>query len=232
MSRILLVEDDSDIRDILKTYLNMEKFIVIETDNLSDMKNIINNDKDIDLILLDIMLPDGESLDELPYIKSKLPDTGIIMISAKNTDKDKIYGIDSGADDYITKPFNPREVLSRVRSLLKRVKKDLEILKFNSLEIYPDSYIIKLNDKNIDLTSKEFEIVHMLAKKNERIYTRDEIIDRVWYGDEFITDRVIDVHISMIRSKLGKHWIKTIRNVGYKFNKNAYLIEDKNEGKL
>lgn len=229
MPTILIVEDDVDIREILKTYLTVENYTILEAGSITEMRKTINAEKDLDLILLDVMLPDGDSVDILPSIRSSKLDCGIILISAKNTDRDKIYGIDSGADDYITKPFNPREVISRVRALLKRVKKDVDLLKFGTLEIFPNSYSLKYRKESIDLTSKEFEILLMLAKKPERIYTRDEIIERVWYGDEFITDRVIDVHISMIRSKLGKNWIKTVRNVGYKFNKDAFLIDGDEE---
>jgi two-component system OmpR family response regulator len=229
MPTILIVEDDVDIREILKTYLTVENYTILEAGSIAEMRKVINNEKDLDLILLDVMLPDGDSVDILPSIRSSKLDCGIILVSAKNTDRDKIYGIDSGADDYITKPFNPREVISRVRALLKRVKKDIDLLKFGTLEIFPNSYSLKYRKESIDLTSKEFEILLMLAKKPERIYTRDEIIERVWYGDEFITDRVIDVHISMIRSKLGKNWIKTVRNVGYKFNKDAFLIDGDEE---
>ncbi|BBE31592.1 DNA-binding response regulator [Tepiditoga spiralis] len=220
MASILIVEDDKDIRDILKTYLKIENYDIYESETILDAKNIINKNN-IDIILLDIMLPDGESIDDLPNIRSKNPDTGIIIISAKNTDRDKIFGIELGADDYITKPFNPREVIARTRSLLKRLKKHDVILKYKNLELLPDSFSVKKNNLLIELTSKEFEILYLLSSNPEKIFSRNNIIEKVWYGDEYITDRVIDVHISMIRSKIGKSWIKTVRNIGYKFNKNG-----------
>ncbi|MBM7558344.1 response regulator transcription factor [Marinitoga litoralis] len=220
MASILLVEDDKDIRDLLKTYLEIEKFNVVECETINCMRNLLNNNK-FDIILLDIMLPDGESIDILPLIRAKNKNTGIIIISAKNTDRDKIYGIETGADDYITKPFNPREVIARIRALLKRLKNDDEILQFGNLEIYSNNYTVKYNGELVNLTAKEFEILYLLAKNNEKIYTRNEIIEKIWFDDEFITDRVVDVHISMIRSKIGKNLIKTIRNMGYKFNKNS-----------
>jgi two-component system OmpR family response regulator len=153
-------------------------------------------------------------------------DMGIIIVSAKNTDRDKIWGIEAGSDDYITKPFNPKEVVVRVRSLLKRLKNDNEIIKYGNLEIYPNNYSVKYKNKILEFTSKEFEILYLLSKKPERIYTRDDIISKIWFDDNFITDRVIDVHISMIRSKIGKQWIKTIRGVGYKFNQDADLLNE------
>lgn len=224
MSTILIVEDDPDIRDILKIYLEIEKFNILVAETLSEMRNILNREKSIDIMLLDIMLPDGESIDELPRIRMMNRDMGIIIISAKNTDRDKIWGIESGSDDYITKPFNPKEVVVRVRALLKRLKNDNEIIKYGNLEIYPNNYSVKYNNEVLEFTSKEFEILYLLAKKPERIYTRDDIISKIWFDDNFITDRVIDVHISMIRAKVGKNWIKTIRGVGYKFNPDADLL--------
>jgi len=224
MPTILIVEDDPDIRDILKTYLQIEKFNILEAETLSEMRNVLNREKSIDIMLLDIMLPDSDSVDELPRIRMMNRDMGIIIISAKNTDRDKIWGIESGSDDYITKPFNPKEVVVRVRALLKRIKNDNEIIKYGNLEIYPNNYSVKYNNEVIEFTSKEFEILYLLAKKPERIYTRDDIISKIWFDDNFITDRVIDVHVSMIRSKIGKEWIKTIRGVGYKFNPDADLL--------
>ncbi|KLO22166.1 response regulator transcription factor [Marinitoga sp. 1155] len=218
MSSILIVEDDPDIKDILKTYLEIERYEIFEVDSINKMTKFLNSNK-VDIILLDIMLPDGDSVDILPYIRSKNKNTGIIIISAKNTDRDKIFGIESGADDYITKPFNPREVVARVRALLKRLKNEDEKLQFEDLEIYSNNYTVKYKGKIIDLTAKEFEILYLLAKNNNKIFSRNEIIESIWYDNEYITDRVVDVHISMIRSKIGKNWIKTIRNMGYKFNK-------------
>lgn len=224
MPTILIVEDDPDIREILKTYLEIEKYHILEADTLSKMRSILNQEKSIDIMLLDVMLPDGDSVDELPRIRMLNREMGIIIISAKNTDKDKIWGIESGSDDYITKPFNPKEVVVRVRALLKRLKNDNEIIKYGNLEIYPNNYSVKYNGEVVEFTSKEFEILYLLARKTERIYTRDDIISKIWFDDNFITDRVIDVHISMIRSKIGKNWIKTIRGVGYKFNPDADLL--------
>jgi two-component system OmpR family response regulator len=219
---VLIVEDDSDIRDILKTYLRLENYEILEAESLSKMRNILNNNSKIEIILLDLMLPDGDAVNELPLIRSSNKETGIIIISAKDTDGEKILGIESGADDYVTKPFNPREVLVRIKALLKRIEKNDIKLEYGPLEIYSNNYTLKYNGKNIDLTSKEFEIIDLLARNPDKVYSREEIIDKIWFGDEFISDRVIDVHISMIRSKIGKNWIKTVRNIGYKFNKNAY----------
>lgn len=229
---ILIVEDDKDIRDILKTYLKLENFEIIESESLTTMRNMLFLEKNIDILILDLMLPDGNAVDEIPKIRSSNNDLGIIIISALSADREIILGIESGADDYITKPFNPREVTARVRALLKRIKKEEnDKLIFGSLEIYCNSYTVNYKNAPIELTAKEFEILSLLSRNPDRIFSRDQIIDEIWFGDEYVTDRVIDVHISMIRSKIGKDWIKTIRNIGYKFNKNAdsFLISYKDE---
>jgi len=226
MPSILIVEDDEDIRDILKTYLSIEGFDIFEAGTLAEMRKIINKMAP-DIMLLDIMLPDGESTEELPFIRSKNRDTGIIVISARGTDRDKIFGFNSGADDYISKPFNPREVVARVRALLKRIRRDEGTLMFEGLEILPDNYCIRIDGSKItEMTAKEFEILYLLARQPKKIFTRSEIIDKIWFDDEYITDRVIDVHISSIRSKVGKNWIKTVRNVGFKFNKEGALLNN------
>jgi len=220
MASILIVEDDSDIRDILKTYLLVEHYDIAEAQNLHEMSIELEKKKP-DIVLLDIMLPDGDSIDEIPFIRSRYPSVGIIVISARGTDRDKIFGIDSGADDYISKPFNPREVVSRVRALLKRLSHDDKTMVFDTLSINPENYEVSMNEENLDLTVKEFEILHLLASHPKKVFSRSELIDRIWYDDDYISDRVIDVHISAIRNKIGKDWIKTIRNAGYKFNKKA-----------
>jgi two-component system OmpR family response regulator len=224
METILIVEDDEDIRDILKTYLLVEKYRVLEAGTLAEMREILT-DTTVDVMLLDVMLPDGEAFDDLPHIRSKNKEVGIIIVSAKKTDRDRIYGLESGADDYIPKPFNAREVVARVRALLKRIRKDEEILTFGSLALFPSNYSVICAGITIELTAKEFEILLLLAKQPNKIFTRDEIISHIWFDDELITDRVVDVHISAIRNKIGKNRIKTVRSVGYRFNKDADLLE-------
>jgi len=220
--KILIVEDDVPIRKVLVKYLISENYDVDEAGSILEMRERLDNEK-YDMILLDIMLPDGFSIDELPEIKINYPETGVIVISARDTDMDKIYGIEIGADDYITKPFNPREVIARIKAYFRRTNKIGEILRFGNMEIYCDNYVIKIEGKEIELTSKEFEILCLLAKNNNKIFSRNEIIRRVW-NDEFISDRVVDVHISNLRDKIGKDWIVTVRGLGYKFNTRGYDV--------
>ncbi|ANQ53053.1 MULTISPECIES: response regulator transcription factor [Thermosipho] len=220
MKKILIVEDDPLIRDVLKKYIVLEGFEIDEVESVFDLRKKLEEGK-YDLILLDIMLPDGLSTDELPEIKVEYPEVGIIIISAKDSDSDKIFGLEIGADDYITKPFNPREVVARIKAYFRRVSGKKEVLRFGNLEIYCDDYVVLKEGQEVDLTAKEFEILCLLAKNQNVVFSRNRILDLVW-KDEFISDRVVDVHISNIRNKLGKEWIITVRGAGYKFNARGY----------
>ncbi|ABR31659.1 transcriptional regulator [Thermosipho melanesiensis] len=220
MKRILIVEDDETLRDLLKRYIKSEGYEVDEAENNFEMRKKLSKER-YDLVLLDIMLPDGLSTDELPEIKVLYPKLGIIIVSAKDNDSDKIYGLEIGADDYVTKPFNPREVVARIKAFFRRISGEREVIKFGQLQIFCDDYLVKLNDKIIDFTAKEFEILCLLAKNPNVVFSRERILDIVW-KDEFISDRVVDVHISNIRNKLGKDSIITVRGVGYKFNARKY----------
>jgi len=113
---------------------------------------------------------------------------------------------------------------------MKRIRKEEEILAFGDLKLYPNNYAAQIHGQNAELTAREFEILLLIAKQPKKIFTREEIISRIWYDDDTITDRVVDVHISAIRNKIGKHWIKTVRNVGYKFSKDAHLMKVEKKG--
>ncbi|WP_126994155.1 response regulator transcription factor [Thermosipho globiformans] len=222
MKRILIVEDDLSIRNILKKYLKSHGYEVDEVGSILDFRKKLYNDK-FDLVLLDIMLPDGFSINELPDIKVNFPDLGVIIISARDSDNDKIYGLEIGADDYVAKPFNPREVIARIKSYFRRISKNNEYIKYGPLEIFCENYVVKLDNNEVEMTAKEFEVLCLLAKNPNYVFSREKILDTVW-GDEFISDRVVDVHISNIRNKIGKSWIKTIRGAGYKFNPRGYDV--------
>lgn len=216
--KCLIVEDERIIAENLQKVLRFEGF---ETDVVSGIKEMykkLEQDK-YDIILLDLMLPDGNAVNEIQNIRNEYPDIGIIVISAKNTDVDKILGIELGADDYVGKPFNPREVVARVKAFIRRTKGIKEVIKYGKLEIYPNDYVVIYNGQQIELTSKEFEILRMLAQRPDRVYTREEILESIWFDEFEVFDRVVDVHINNLRKKLGKNWIITVRGVGYKFSK-------------
>ncbi|WP_372590447.1 response regulator transcription factor [Fervidobacterium pennivorans subsp. carthaginiensis] len=216
--RVLVVEDERLLAENISKMLKSEGFDVEVAYSISDMYKKIEKFGP-ELIVLDLMLPDGNALNEIQEIKSELPEVGIIVISAKNTDLDKIIGIELGADDYIGKPFNTRELVARVKAFFRRTRGLKEVIRYGKLEIYPEDYTVFYDGKKIRLTSKEFEILKLLAQRPDRVFSREQILEELWKDDFEVYDRVIDVHINSLRKKLGKNWIVTVRGVGYKFSK-------------
>ncbi|MGC8902415.1 MAG: response regulator transcription factor [Fervidobacterium sp.] len=225
---VLIVEDERVIAESLQRLLKSEGFDCDLAGGINEMyKKLENNTYDV--ILLDLMLPDGNAINEIQTLRSDFPDTGIIVISAKNADIDKILGIELGADDYVGKPFNPREVVARVKSYLRRTKGLREVIRYGKLEIYPSDYVVMYNGKPIELTSKEFAILRLLAQRPDRVFSRDEILETIWVDEYEVFDRVVDVHINSLRKKIGKNWIVTVRGVGYKFSKKGDKVLDENK---
>ncbi len=222
MPLIYVVEDDEDINELLEYNLRKEGFSVRPF--LSSVKALdsIRREKP-DLVLLDIMLPDIDGLELCKMVKSnpETEDIPIIMITAKGTEIDKIVGLELGADDYITKPFSIREVIARIRAILRRVKKESRqnVLRFGTLEIYPEKFEIKVEGKPVDLTSKEFKLLMTLINADGNVLTREQILSDVWKNEFDVYDRTVDVHIKKLRDKLGKHSyrIETVRGVGYRW---------------
>ncbi|NPU89383.1 MAG: response regulator transcription factor [Fervidobacterium sp.] len=216
--RVLVVEDERLLAENISKMLKSEGFEVEIAYSVSDMYKKIEVFEP-ELIVLDLMLPDGNALNEIQELKTELPEVGIIIISAKNTDLDKIIGIELGADDYVGKPFNTRELVARVKAFFRRTKGLKEVIRYGKLEIYPEDYTVFYDGKKIELTSKEFEILRLLAQRPDRVFSREQILKELWKDDFEVYDRVIDVHINSLRKKLGKNWIVTVRGVGYKFSK-------------
>ncbi|MBK3331464.1 response regulator transcription factor [Persephonella atlantica] len=222
MPLIYIVEDDEDINELLEYNLRKEGFSVRPF--LSSVKALdsISREKP-DLVLLDIMLPDIDGLELCKMVKSnpETEDIPIIMITAKGTEIDKIVGLELGADDYITKPFSIREVIARIRAILRRVKKESRqnVLRFGTLEIYPEKFEIKVEGNPVELTSKEFKLLMTLINADGNVLTREQILSDVWKNELDVYDRTVDVHIKKLRDKLGKHSyrIETVRGVGYRW---------------
>ncbi|MEJ5257240.1 MAG: response regulator transcription factor [Fervidobacterium sp.] len=215
---VLVVEDERALAESLARLLQGEGFEVSVAYGINEMYKKLGEISP-NLIVLDLMLPDGNALNEIQDIKSNFPEIGIIIISAKNTDLDKILGIELGADDYVGKPFNPREVAARVKAFFRRTRGLKEVIKYGKLEIYPDDYVVTYDGEPIELTTREFEILKLLAQRPDRVFSREQILEELWKDEFEVYDRVVDVHINSLRKKLGKNWIITIRGVGYKFSK-------------
>jgi DNA-binding response OmpR family regulator len=219
---IAVVDDEPDIVELLTHHLEKEKFTVKKfyegTSLLAYLKTKIP-----DLILLDLMLPEIDGLEICRILKrdertSHIP---IIILTAKETETDKVLGLELGADDYIVKPFSPREVLARVRAVLRRggtKEEKAKVIRLGDLMIDLGKFEVTLRDRKIDLTATEFRTLTILAERPGWVFTRDQLLDRLWGEDKIVLGRTIDVHITQLRKKLGEHGklIKSIRGMGYK----------------
>ena len=220
MANIYIVEDDSNIREIETFALKNSGYIVEGFENGKDFFRRIA-DKKPDLVILDIMLPDIDGMEILSRLKS-VPDTKripIIMVTAKTTEIDKVKGLDTGADDYVTKPFGIMELISRVKALMRRTN-DMnqdKILTLGELTMDLDKRSVTAGDTSVELTYKEFELLRLLMQNAGIVLRRDVIMERIWGADFEGESRTLDMHIKTLRHKLGKSGahIKTVRNVGY-----------------
>lgn len=219
---IAIIDDEPDIVELVSLHLKRAGFEVKGFLNAEDFFDFMG--KNIpDLILLDLMLPDADGFEVCKYLKRKdeFAATPIIMLTAKGEETDKVLGLELGADDYITKPFSPKELVARVKAVLRRQDNEDILTKIvirDLLIIYPEKHEAYAEGKRIDLTSTEFKILTMLAGKKGWVFTRDQILDYLWGQEKAVVDRTIDVHIKHLREKLGKAsgLIKNIRGVGYK----------------
>jgi DNA-binding response OmpR family regulator len=223
---ILLVDDNKDIIDLLLPHFKKEQYEVTVAYDGLEAYNLFDPSK-FNIILLDIMMPkmDGLTLCKKIRQMSSIP---IILITAKSEDEDVVMGIDVGADDYIVKPFSPRQVVAKVKALMRRLDMtniENKIVIFDNLVINMDEYILKIDDEIIPLTKKEIEIIYLMANHPNRIYSREILLDTLWGSDYFGDVRTVDTHIKRIRAKLqlntnNYNWdIKTIWGVGYKFER-------------
>ena len=228
--KILVVDDEEHIAELINYNLTNNGYKVIIANNGIDAVKVAIEEKP-SLILLDLMIPGKDGYDVCKEIRSnsEIRNTPIIMLTAKSEEFDKILGLELGADDYITKPFSVRELLARVKAVLRRVsivEPENNILTFGDLVADFDKREILIKDKKLDLTLKEFELLEILIRNKGKILTRDTLLDKIW-GYEYIGEtRTVDVHIRYLRKKVeddDKHpkFIETIRGVGYRFNPNC-----------
>ncbi|MEO3718928.1 response regulator transcription factor [Pediococcus acidilactici] len=224
--KILVVDDDKEIVELLDIYIKNEGYEPVAAYNGKEALTKLHTDPDIKLMILDIMMPEMDGMQVVREVRkdSELP---ILMLSAKTDDMDKIKGLLTGADDYVTKPFNPLEIMARVKSLLRRSEKDVtddapEILDIGPLTINSDSHEVKtLAGKAVQLTALEFGILYLLASHPNRVFSADEIFERVWQQESVISAKTVMVHVSHLRDKIeeatgGEKVIETVWGVGYK----------------
>ena len=224
--KILIVDDDKDIVQLLEIYVRNEGYEPITAYNGKEALTKLNTTPDISLVILDIMMPEMDGMEVIKQVRkdSSIP---ILVVSAKTTDMDKIQGLITGADDYVTKPFNPLEVMARVKSLLRRSKGDLtndepDVLNVGPLVINKDSHEVKtLKGDTIQLTALEFGILYLLASHPNRVFSGDDIFERVWQQESVVSAKTVMVHVSHLRDKIeaatgGEKVIETVWGVGYK----------------
>ena len=224
--KILLIEDEPDIRKTLEYNIAREGYDVVSAPSLSEGRIHLNSGS-FSLILLDLMLPDGSGLDLCREIKSdkEKVSTPIIILTAKDDEVDKVVGFELGADDYVTKPFSVRELILRIKAVLKRGERKQENLEvqrqFGELLIDVDSHEVFVNDQSITLTALEFKLLRQLVDRRGRVQSRDQLLSDVWGYSADVTTRTVDTHIKRLREKLGSmgKYVQTIRGVGYKFTR-------------
>ena len=216
--KILIVDDEKNIREVIKEYVTLEGYDVMEADSGLKALELLNTNK-FDLIILDIMMPimDGFTLlNSIPKEK-KIP---TIILSARDDEVDKLEGFDRGIDDYLCKPFSPRELMARVKAILKRTKGDVDSYSYDKLVVNFLEHTIRIDDKEINVTPKEFEILKYFINNKRIAISREQLLNKIWGYDFYGDDRTVDTHIKMLRNNLGRYrdLIITVRGIGYKFD--------------
>jgi len=230
--KILVVEDEPDIRKLVHYNLVQERLQTVEAEDGEKALRLLDREKP-DLIILDLMLPGLSGLEICKRLRER-PETAripILMLTAKASEADRVVGLEMGADDYLTKPFSPRELVARVKAILRRsdmqtASPATEVYEKGGLKMNFATYEVTIRGKLARLTLKEFELLRFLVQNPNRVLTRDQLLDRVWGGDVFVDPRTVDVHIRRLRKAIEKNdrkpeWVLAVRGVGYKFDEKA-----------
>ena len=224
-AKILIIEDEIAVREMLTFTLKNNGFETFEAGNSEEALNIVSKNN-INLILLDWMLPGKAGIDIARSLRASIEtkELPIIMLTAKSEESDKIMGLESGADDYITKPFSPKELIARIKALLRRSapQTDMEVVIFGSINLNPMTHKVKDGDKNIILGPTEFNLLHFFMTHPERVYSRAQLLDFVWGTNVYVEERTVDVHILRLRKSLeseASKYIQTVRGAGYRLSK-------------
>jgi two-component system alkaline phosphatase synthesis response regulator PhoP len=220
--KILVVDDDPDIVEILRYNLSLGGY---DVKSAANGKEAIKKAKIFlpEIILLDVMMPEMDGIEACLLIKEipSLVNTRIIFLSARSEDYTQLSAFDAGADDYISKPVKPKILLKKIESIFKRLNKkneEITLIDLGEVKIDRNSYLVYLKNQEIALPRKEFELFYLLASKPGKVFTRDEIMGKVWGSEVVVGDRTIDVHIRKLREKIGDLYFKTVKGIGYKFN--------------
>ncbi|MFO8035201.1 MAG: response regulator transcription factor [Anaerolineales bacterium] len=218
--KILLIDDEPSILELVTAYLEQEGFDYhTALDGPTGLE--LARSYEPDLIVLDIMLPGMDGIELLTRLRRR-SDVYVIMLTAKGEETDKIVGLSVGADDYLTKPFSPRELMARIKAALRRIRQQTapdqaNVLAFDGLRINKDSRKVWVEGEHVDLTATEFDLLLALAEHRGMVLSRDQLLDKIWGHDYYGEIRVVDVHIGHIRQKIGEEYIATVRGVGYRF---------------
>ncbi len=213
---VLVVDDEELIRNVIREYLESEDYFVLESqDGIGALELIKENS--IDLVILDIMMPKKDGYTTLKELK-QIKNIPVIMLSARGEEYDKLHGFDLGIDDYVTKPFSPKELMARVKAVLKR-NKEIDIFRHLDFELDLKAHILKIDNEEVKLTPKEYELLVYFVQNEHIALSREQLLSKIWGYDFYGDDRTIDTHIKMLRNNLGKYrdWIVTVRGMGYRF---------------
>lgn len=215
--KILIVDDEPGIREVIKEYCILENYEVIEAENGIDTIEIIKKEN-VDLIVLDIMMPKLDGYSALKKIK-EIKNIPVILLSARKEEFDKLMGFNLGSDDYMTKPFSPRELMARIKAILKRTTNEIDEYKIDTLKVDFKGHTLTIDDKEIKITPKEFELLTYFIKNPNIALSREQLLNKIWGYDFYGDDRTIDTHIKMLRNNLKQYrnLIVTVRGMGYKF---------------
>lgn len=224
--RILVVDDEPEIRRLVASYLLDDGFLVEELDNGQVALERLRRAPEIDLVVLDIRMPELDGIDTLRELR-KFSEVHVIMLTAAAEETDRLIGLSVGADDYVTKPFSPREVVARVKAVLRRTRTSTtellaEPLTFSNISVDIDRHIVVVDGEEVDLSALQFSLLQALAESPGRVFARHQLIDRVWGRDFYGEERIVDVHVGNLRKALGEsasepRFIETVRGVGYRF---------------
>lgn len=222
MAKILVVDDEIKIREIIKEYAEFEGYEVAQAEDGMQAVKMVKN-QDFDIIIMDVMMPKLDGYSACKEIR-KIKQIPVIMLSARGEEYDKLFGFEIGVDDYVVKPFSPKELMARIRAVLNRAsasQRTEDVIRYEGLEINFTAREVKIDGEKVSMTPKEYDLLFYLVKNMNIALSREKLLEEVWGFDFYGDDRTVDTHIKMLRNSLGKYrnLIVTLRGMGYKFEK-------------